>query len=234
MRRFTVSCSLLAAALMLAACGGGGSSAKTTTITENVTAPSGQLSSAQLAALVAAAAKQKFKVSYTDGSGDTLRYAQDGNGNVMQATSDSESFSTKTATTSCDKSGATFQCTQTEGALGASDNPFTSVVTQLQSFLSGRDDNVGIRSNKMIAGRDAQCITFDARDLSGNSTGTVVVANPKVSATYCIDKATGATLEVSQTDPAGKSSTSLEVTAFDPPSAADFVPPATPTPIAAG
>jgi hypothetical protein len=184
--------------------------------------------------LVAAAAKQKFKVSYTDGSGDTMRYAQDGNGNVMQATSDSESFSSKTSTTSCEKSGATFQCTETPGAVGASDSPFTSVVTSLQSFLSGLDDNVGLlQSTKTIAGRDAQCITFDARDLSGNSTGTVVVANPKVSATYCIDKNTGATLEVSQTNPAGKSSTSLEVTAFDTPTAADFVPPATPTPIGA-
>jgi hypothetical protein len=229
-RGLAISCSLFFAVTVLAACGGGDSTAKSPATDANAGSGSGQLSSAELATLVAAAAKQKFKVAYTDGSGNTLRYAQDGAGNTMQATAGSESFSTKSTTISCDKDSGTFQCTQTPGGAGAADSPFTSVVTLLQSFITGLDGDVGNQSTKTIAGRDAQCITFDARDLSGNATGTVVVADPKVSATYCIDKDTGATLEVAQTDASGKASTSLMVTEFGTPSASDFVPPATPTP----
>ena len=154
-----------------------------------------------------------------------LRYAQDGAGNTMQATSDAETFSTPTATISCNKSGGQYQCTQTPGASGPADNPFTSVVTLLQTYLSGLGGGVGTQSEKTIAGRAAQCLTFSAQDLTAGPSGTVAVPDPKVSATYCIDKETGATLEVSQTDAAGTSRTSLAVTAFAAPTAADFVPP---------
>jgi hypothetical protein len=228
---FAISCSVIVAASVLAACGGSGSTAKgpATNSNNSGTASAGQLSSAELSTLVAAAAKQKFKVTYTDGSGDTLLYAQDGNGNVMQGNSDSESFSTSTATISCDKSSGTFQCTSTPGASSASDSPFTSVVTLLQSYLSARDDNVGSQSTKTIAGRAAQCVTFSAKDLTGNVSGaTAEIAEPKVSATFCIDADTGATLEVSATDATGKPSTSLKVTDFGTPSPSDFVPPVPP------
>ena len=107
-------------------------------------------------------------------------------------------------------------------------------MTLLQTYIAGLDGKVGNQSTKTIAGRTAQCLTFSARDLTGNASGTVEVAEPKVSATYCIDQDTGATLEVSQTDATGKSTTSLVVTEFEAPTAADFVPPVTPTPQPAG
>ena len=75
-----------------------GSAKSAPTSAEAGPASAGLLSSNQLSGLVAAAAKQKFKVAYTDGSGDTLRYAQDGSGNVMQGSDDSESFATLTTT----------------------------------------------------------------------------------------------------------------------------------------
>lgn len=233
MRKFVASCSVLIAASALAACGSSGSTAKSpATISSNGGSSSGQLTSDELSTLVDAAAKQKFKVTYTDGNGETLRYAQDGNGNVMQGNSNSESFSTNRATISCDKSSGTFQCTHSPGSEGAAASPFTSVVTLLQSFLSGLDGRVGSQSTKTIAGREAQCVTFSAKDLTGNASGTTgPVAEPKVSATYCIDKDTGATLEVSATDAAGKASTSLLVTDFGTPTASDFTPPATPSTI---
>ena len=226
---FAISCSVLIAASVLASCGGSTATSTDTSSNNGSTTSPGQLSSAELATLVAAEAKQKFKVTYTNGSGDTLRYAQDGDGNVMQSDGDSESFSTSTATTSCDKSSGTFQCTTTPGAPSASDSPFTSVVMLVQSYLSGSEDNVGSQSAKTIAGRTAQCVTFSARDLTDNTSGqTGAIAEPKVSATFCIDANTGATLEVSSTDANGKPSTSLKVTDFGTPSPSDFVPPVPP------
>jgi hypothetical protein len=221
---------VLATVMTFAACSSGGSGPKDATPTTDVRSSPGLLSSAELTTLVAAAAKQRFDVSYTDGSGNTLRYAQDGAGNTMQATADAESFSTPTATVSCSKSGGQYQCMRTPGASGPADNPFTSVVTLLQTYLSGLGGGVGTQSEKTIAGRAAQCLTFSAQDLTAGPSGTIAVPDPKVSATYCIDKDTGATLEVSQTDAAGTSKTSLEVTNFAAPTAADFVPPAPPTP----
>ena len=227
---FFVSCLLLAAALTLAACSSGGSAAKGSTPDTNARASAGLLSSTELTTLVEAAAKQRFKVSYKDGSGDALRYAQDGTGNTMQATGDSESLGTPTSTILCDKTGGAFQCAETPGAAGPADNPFTSVVTLLQSYLSGLGGHVGTQSSKTIAGRAAQCLTFSASDLAANASASSAVIDPKVSATYCIDTKTGATLEVSATDASGSASTSLEVTDFSTPSASDFVPPAPPTP----
>jgi hypothetical protein len=231
-RRLVAWCAPFVAAITLAACSSSGSSAKDASSTTNGQVSAGLLSSAELTTLVAAAAKQRFKVTYTDGTGATLRYAQDGDGNTMQATTDSESLGTPTSTILCDKTGGEFQCTESPGASGPAESSFTSVVTLLQTYLSGLGGDVGTQSSKTIAGRDAQCLTFSAQDLAAGPSGTVPVADPKVSATYCIDKETGATLEVSQTDATGTSSKSLEVTAFGAPTAADFVPPATPTPAA--
>src|SRR5689334_7266800 len=186
-----VSCSLLGAAALLAACGGGSNGKDATPTTGGASA--GLLSSGELTTLVTAAAKQKFKVEYRDGRGDMLRYAQDGKGIVMQGTADSETFATSSATVSCQQSAGAFRCTEVPGAPGAADSPFTSVVTLLQAYLAGLDGDVGQQSTKTIAGRTAQCITFSARDLSGDASGTEPVTDSKVSATYCIDKDTGAT-----------------------------------------
>ena len=234
-KRFVVACSVLGAASMLAACGTNGSAKGTTTTVPAGTAPAGLLTSSELSTLVVAAAKQKFKVSYTDGNGDTLRYAQDGNGNVMQGTDDSESFATKTATVSCDKTAGTFQCTEAPRRARRRRQPLhqrgdPAPDVHRRARRQGResideDDRGPRRPVPHLLRRVTSAGTRAARP---------EVAEPKVSATYCIDEDTGATLEVSQTDATGKSTTSLVVTKFEAPTAADFVPPVTPTPIDAG
>ena len=103
-----------------------------------------------------------------------------------------------------------------------------------ESYFSELGNKFGTTSTKTISGREAQCVTFSAKDLAGAVGGAVAKAGGaslKGSATYCIDKDTGATLEVASTDDSGKASTSLLVTKFQPPSASDFVPPATPSTI---
>src|SRR4051812_5273612 len=107
---FVVSCSVVCAAAILTACSSSSTAKPGASTADGGSA--GLLSSRELTTLVAAAAKQKFKVSYTDGNGGTLRYAQDGDGNVMQGTDDTETFSTLTATVSCAKTAGTFHCTQ--------------------------------------------------------------------------------------------------------------------------
>ena len=77
-------------------------------------------------------------------------------------------------------------------------------------------------------------MTFSEKDLAGSVGGAIAGAagaSLKGSATYCIDKQTGTTLEVAGTDDSGKQTTSLLVTKFETPSASDFTPPATPSTI---
>jgi len=83
----------------------------------------------------------------------------------------------------------------------------------------------GNTSSRTIAGRDAQCVTFSQSDIVASST--------KGSYSACIDKATGATLEVAVDDGTKKTATLL-VTKFELPRAADFTPPVTPSTIASG
>ena len=215
---------------LLSGCGGGGSSKAQDTLPPPTEPAS---SAAGLANLVRHAAQQRYKITFTDQSGTSQSYAQDGKGNSVQVTLDSETFVTKTATINCDQTSGKFTCTKSPRSI-AEGNPLFGVLSLEQTQLSALGGNLSDRSNKTIAGRDAQCITFAPKDLVGELPENVTIPqsllDSKASYTYCVDKATGVTLEVSGTSDSGKSSMSLEVTKFEQPSAADFVPPATPTP----
>jgi hypothetical protein len=224
------SFAVVIAVAALAACGGGGGSSKAQ---DTLPLPTQAPSSAQgLANLVAHAAQQRYKITFTDQSGTSQSYAQDGTGNSAQIALDSETFVTKTATINCDKTSSNFVCTKSPRSI-VGGNPLFGVLSLEQTQLSALGGNLGGRSNKTIAGRDAQCITFAPKDLVGD-TGTATIPeallNSKATYTYCVDKATGVTLEVSGTNDAGTHTTSLEVTKFEQPIASDFVPPATLTP----
>jgi hypothetical protein len=231
MRKFVASCSaVVLAAAVLAACGGSSSKANPPSPSKNGGASSP--SNSDLSHLVATANKQKFKIVYTDGSGQSQTYEQDGNGNSVSGSDDSQTFITKTSTVSCDKSSGTWECNQSPVSIGGIVNPFLGVVTALQSQLSALGGRFGSTSSKTIAGRDAQCVTFSEKDIVGSVGGAIAkVAGKslKGSATYCIDKQTGATLEVASTNDSGKATTSLLVTKFESPSPSDFTPPATPS-----
>jgi len=234
MRRLIVSSSVvMIAAVALGACGGSSSSSKANN--PSATTKSGASSTDNdLAKLVAEANKQKFKITYTDSGGATQTYEQDGNGNSVSGSDDSLTFFSKTAIVNCDKSSGSYSCTQSPVTPGILGNPFLGVVTAFQSQLTALGGRFGSNSSKTIAGRDAQCVTFSEKDLVGSVAGAIAKtpgAGLKASYSYCIDKQTGATLEVAVTDDAGKKTTSLLVTKFESPDASDFTPPATPSTI---
>jgi hypothetical protein len=229
MRRFVAVCSVAVIAVaVLAGCGG--SSSNTGRASSNTNANGGS-SSSDLSKLIADASKQKYKITYANGGSSTLTYAQDGNGNSVFGDGDSLTFVTKDATMSCDKSSGSWTCTQSPASVNALTNPFLGVLESQKAALSALGGNFGATTDKTIAGRDAQCLTFSQKDLLGgvgNAIAGAVGAKLKGSASYCIDKKTGITLEVSGTDDSGKKSTVLAVTKFETPSASDFTPPATP------
>jgi hypothetical protein len=213
---------------VLAGCGG--SSSKTGSGASSDTNANGGSSSSDLSKLVADASKQKYKITYDNG-GSSLTYAQDGNGNSVFGDGDSLTFVSKDATVICDKSSGSWKCTQqSPAAAGELTNPFLGVLQSQKAALSALGDNFGHTTDTKIAGRDAQCLTFSQQDIAGGVGGAIagaVGAKLKGSATYCIDKQTGITLEVSGTDDSGKKSTVLAVTKFETPSASEFTPPAT-------
>jgi hypothetical protein len=233
MRRFVAFCPVAVIGVaVLAGCGG--SSSKSGTGASSDTSASGgggSSSSDDLSKLVADASKQKYKVTYDSGDNNSLTYAQDGNGDSVFGEGDSLTYVSKGSTVGCEKSSGTWQCTQSPVSVGAIGNPFTGVLSLQQTYFSALGDHFGKTSNKTIAGRDAECITFSQKDILGKVGGAIAGAlgkNVKGSATYCIDKQTGTTLEVSGTDESGKNSHTLVVTKFETPSASDFTPPATP------
>jgi len=221
MRKWVASCSVvMIAAGALAACGSSGSS-KATNPSET-TNPGGASSpsDSDLAKLVTNAGKQKFKLTYVDGSGASQMYEQDGKGNSVSGSDDSLTFATATSIVSCDKSSGAYQCTETPASQGNAASPFSGIVTAVQSQFTALGGHFGSRSSKTIAGRDAECVTFSQDDLVGSAA--------QVSYSGCIDKQTGATLEVA-VDDAGKKTTSLLVTKFEEPGPSDFTPPVTPS-----
>jgi hypothetical protein len=227
-RRFVASVSAVTLAAVLGACGGGTSKASPPTTSDNgATSPSS--SDTDLSSLVANANRQKFKITFTLGNSAPQVYEQDGNGNSVLAGSDSQTFTTKTDTITCDKSSGTYQCDKSPGTDG-SDNPFLGVVTLEETQLTALGGRFGATAIKTIAGRRARCVTFAASDLiqNGDETTTSGPVTVKGSYSYCIDAATGATLQVSTTDSAGRQSSVLLVTKFESPRPSDFTPPSTP------
>lgn len=229
MRRFVAACSMAVIALaVLAGCGG--SSSKTGSGASSDTNANGGSSSSDLSKLIADASKQKYKITYDNG-GSSLTYAQDGNGNSVFGDGDSLTFVSKAATVSCDKSSGSWKCTQSPVSASELTNPFLGVLQSQKAALSALGDTFGHTTDTTIAGRDAQCLTFSQKDILGGAGAAIagaVGAKLKGSATYCIDKKTGITLEVSGTDDSGKKSTVLAVTKFETPIDSDFTPPATP------
>ena len=220
MRKLVASGSaIVLAAAVLAACGSSGSS-KANDSSATTAAGSSSPSETDLSKLVADANKQKFKITYTDGSGTTQTYEQDGNGNSVYGTDASLTFVTRTSIVNCDRSSGSYQCTETPSSQGNAASPFSGIVTALQSQLGALGGRFGSTSSKTIAGRDAECVTFSQSDLVGSGS--------TASYTGCIDKQTGTTLEFA-VDNGAKKTTSLLVTKFESPGASDFTPPVTPS-----
>jgi hypothetical protein len=240
MRGFVTSCAaVILAAATVVGCAGTSPHASRPSATSNNGGGSSR-SGNDLSQLVANADKQRFKISFTDGSGNAQTYEQNGHGDSVSGAAGSLTFVTKTSTTICDQINGRYQCTRSPGSPDSALNPFSGVVTAFQSQLSALGGRYGAQSTATIAGRDAQCVTFSAADFEGpldQTINTTLGAARQASYSYCIDTATGVTLKVAVTDASGKQTTSLLVTKFALPKASDFTPPTTPsntTPALAG
>jgi len=235
MRGFVALCAaVILAAAGLVACAGGHANVDHPAATSNNGGGSSRASAPDFSQLVANASKQKFKITFTDGGGNTEIYEQDGNGDSVSGTAGSLTFATKTSSTICDQTNGIYACTHTPVSPDAALNPFSGVVTAFQTQLSALGGRYGSQTTATIAGRDAQCVTFSETEFEGPLDATVTAslgaqAQAQASYTYCIDTETGVTLKVAVTDGSGKQTTSLLVTKFELPKPSDFIPPATPS-----
>jgi hypothetical protein len=232
MRRFVAFWSVAVIGVaVLAGCSGSSSKTGAGSSSGTNAAGKGGSSNGDLSQLVADASKQKYKVTYESGNNNAFTYAQDGNGNSVFGEGDSLTFVSSGSTVSCDKSSGSWTCTQSPVSVGALANPFLGAVNQQKTYFSALGGHFGNTSDKTIAGRDAECITITPKDIAGKIGGAladVTGKNSKFSGTYCVDKQTGVTLEISGTNAAGKRTTVVTVTKFETPAASDFTPPATP------
>ena len=233
MRKFAVSCSALLIALpLLAACGGSSDKPAANGVTiptdANGNGGGGGGGGGEFSKLLADSTKQKFKITFTSGSGgDETTYAQDGNGNSSFSSGGSQTFTTSDGTVTCQKnSSGNPECTKLSIA-GAVTNPFFAFYAAGKTYINALGDKFGNKSTKTIADRKSTCVTFSAKDFGGVA-GAAIAAALKGSASYCVDNDTGVLMEISQTDENDKKTTEFEVTKFGEPSDSDFKVPATP------
>ena len=229
MRRFVAACSVVLISIALfAACGGGSDKANSPLDSIGATSPSGSSgnASSDIAQLYADATKQKFKITFTTGGGESTTYAQDGTGRSMWSSGGSQTFISPTATVNCNTVSGNATCYSS--AAGGTTSPFLGIyqaaktyVTQLAAY--------GDKSSKAIAGRDAECVTISADSVANKAPGPLaaIAAAIKGSVGYCIDKSTGVLLQASATDASGKETKAFDVTKFEQPSDSDLTPPST-------
>jgi hypothetical protein len=233
MRKVIASCSvILLAGIALAACGGSSGSAKAgaTNPPSGASGASGGATgssgSDDLSALYGEAANAKFKITFTDNDGTATTFAQDGNGNSMYKSGDSQFFTSSSGSVSCSNINTTPKCIKT--SIGTSVNPFLGIFNAGKTYIQALG-KYGDTSSKTIAGRDATCVEFSKDSVASAGPVAAAVASAiKGSLTYCIDKKTGVLLSFATVDADGKTTDSFTVTEYGEPSDSDFTPPATP------
>ena len=230
MRKAAPTAALLVAAAVLAGCGGSSAKSPAAGATTSTT-PAPQVRDANFAALLNNLGKQSYKVSYTDATGNTQTYAQDGAGRTATVNGNSQVFTTPTVAVTCTRTAATapFTCTQAPANLGAN-SAYIALAVAERTYAAALGYRLAHESAKTIAGRDAACFTISAPDFEGaKGIAGAAGASLKGVAMYCNDRGTGALLESTITDESGATTTNLLVTKYEMPSGKDFQPPATPT-----
>ena len=227
MRKAALTCALLGAAVLLTACG---SSAKTPAAEDTTTTNTLPASDAHFSELLNGVTKQPFKLTFTDALGKTQRYAQDGAGNTVTISGDSQVFTTSTSAVTCNRDGSgPFTCTQAPADLGANSSYVAFAVAE-HTYAIALAYHLAHTSTKTIAGHEAACFSISAPDFRGvRGVAGAAGASLKGIAAYCNDRETGALLENTFTDAAGAVTNNVTVTKIETPSAKDFQPPATPT-----
>ena len=117
--------------------------------------------------------KQKFKITYTSGAATTRSDVRAGRQRQQRArrSDDSQTFvDARPRPSRCDKSsGIVPRAPQSPASAGALANPFLGVARPAARRTSPRSAvTVGDTSNKTIAGRDAECVTFSHKDILGS------------------------------------------------------------------
>jgi hypothetical protein len=250
---YKLAIGVLAAALTLAACGGSSKSSTSgggTTTTGpggSTAAPSGGGEGGNGNDL----SKTKIKITYTDTTTDTsgagapststFTLALDGKGKSAFTNSDSSDpgatstiYSDGTSTVSCTGAGATAKCTQLPSTQAGAATSFTqtfSVLSNLSSVIGGGD-----KSSENIAGRDASCVKYKAKDVVGRLSALALFKDSSENASdyddndtasICVDKKSGWVLKLAATKK-GVAQDGLLATAVSDPSDSDFTPPVTP------
>jgi hypothetical protein len=181
--------------------------------------------------LLAKAKAAKYKITYTSGGGDVFTLAQDPplfayttEGSATYVTADG-------AAVSCSGSGSSPTCTKLPGKGDTYRASLSNVLGAAGAlFLGAAGSSIpGLldikTSDDKIAGRDAVCATIDGSTLG--ALGNAIQGSYSV----CVDKEVGVMLRVTSDDGSG-SSNDITATAFEEPSDADFIPPATPDTVA--
>ncbi len=244
----------LAAALTLAACGGSGSKSSTSGGGTTTTGPGGSTAAPSGGGEGGNGndlSKTKIKITYTDTTADTsgtgspststFTLALDGKGKSAFTNTDSSDpsaestiYSDGTSTVDCTGSGTTAKCTQLPSTQAGAATGFTqtfSVLSNLSSVLGGGD-----KSSENIAGRDASCVKYKAKDVVGRlSALPLFKASSEHASDYdandtaliCIDKKSGWLLKLAATKK-GVAQDGLLATAVGDPSDRDFTPPVPP------
>jgi hypothetical protein len=227
MRKSVLTCALLGAAVLLSACG---SSAKSPAAEDTPTTSILPSSDAHFSELLSGVGKKPFKLTFTDALGDTQMFAQDGAGNTVTISGNSQVFTTPTSAITCNRDGSgPFTCTQAPANLGANSSYIAFAVAE-RTYATALSYHLTHTSAKTIAGHDAACFSISAPDFLGvKGVAGAAGSSLKGIAAYCNDRATGALLENTFTDAAGDITDNLTVTKIDAPAAKDFQPPATPT-----
>jgi hypothetical protein len=249
---YKLAIGVLAAALTLAACGGSSSKSSSSGGGATTTGPGGSTAATTGGGEGGNAndlSKTRIKITYTDTTTDTssgtststFTLALDGNGKSAFTNSDSSDpgststiYGDGTSTVDCSGSGATAKCTQLPSAAASAATSFTqafSAISNLSSVLGGGD-----KSSENIAGRDASCVKYKAKDVIGRLSALPLFkdSDDKASdyddndtASICIDKKSGWVLKLAATKK-GVAQDGLLATAVGDPSDSDFTPPVAP------
>jgi len=235
MRRPLAACSVtLLAIVLFAACVGSSSKSPASSGTgPNTTASNGSGSTnGDLAKLYADAAKARFKITYTSGTGsETVVVAQHPPKYSLVQSKTAIYGDGGDTFVECSGTGLAAKCAELPSIGGdakqSTAGSFGSVASTLFDALAQAGPALGglTYSNATIAGRAARCVTVDSKNLEA-----VIGDALKGTLTICADKETGVLLKSHISSATG--TTDIVAISFGPPTAADFNPPTAPIPVA--
>jgi hypothetical protein len=169
-----------------------------------------------------AAPDADIEITYERNGKDVFTIVQDGTDRVVYRDARSWSFSGPDRTVTCTGRGRDAACT--EFAAGGPGS-VTTLLSPLYAGLRGLEEQP--EEQATIAGRDAECITVDRKQLPILATMTGATPDAKLTARVCLDVETGHLLKI---EIKGKNvNERIVATKVSTPDGADFEPPSPPS-----